>query len=407
MTSPHALRFASREDLEDAFARHVSPGKVATFRKYGVSVVMGRREGARFWDAFDERPFWNCHCNGGVFNLGHRNPAVVAAVRRGLDDLDVGNHHLVSAARAELASRLSASTGHKLPRVVFGVSGGEAMDVAVKAARAATGRSRLVSIRGGYHGHTGYALALGDEAYRASFGPALAEVAQVPFDDLRALDAELDDHTAAVVVEPVPATLGIAIARAGYFSALAALCRERGVKLIVDEVQTGLGRTGAMWAHEHEAITPDAVVVGKGLSGGVYPITATVMTDELFRVFAENPFIHVSTFGGAELGCMAALAVLDIVEAPAFLPRVRELAARFARGLSGLPFTLRQRGMMMGLALPMAEGGLFAAKALIDAGIFAVYANNDTSVCQLLPPLTLEDAEADAIIAGVRRAFGA
>jgi acetylornithine/succinyldiaminopimelate/putrescine aminotransferase len=370
-----------------------------------VALSVGRREGARLWDAYEDRAYFNCHSNGGVFNLGHRHPRIVSAVREALEHYDVGNHHLVSGPRARLAARLSRTTGDRLPGVVFGVSGGEAIDLAVKVARGVTGRSGIVSALGGYHGHTGLALAMGDAQYREPFGPNLPGFAQVPFDDLAAMDRAVSDRTAAVFLEPIPATLGMPIARDGYLAGVAAICRERGAKLVVDEVQTGLGRTGAIWCHQLDGVAPDAIVTGKGLSGGIYPITATLLSPELFAFFESRPFIHVSTFGGAEIGCFAALAVLDVIEEPGFLARVRALGERFVSGLRGLPFEVRARGMMMGLKLPMDNGGMFATKALMDHGVFAVYANNDTSVCQLLPPLILTDDEADEIIARIRRAF--
>jgi acetylornithine aminotransferase len=397
--------FASRDEAFSAFAEHVSPGKAAFYREVGFDVVMGAREGARFFDAYGGKAYWNCHANGGVFNLGHRHPAVVAAVREALETLDIGNHHLVSGRRATLAARLSRSTGDRLPGVIFGVAGGEAADVAIKAARAATGRRGVVSAVGGYHGHTGLAILAGDAQYRAPFGLASEDFAQVPFDDDEALELAVGRHTAAVILESIPATLGMPLPSPGYFARVEAVCRARGAKLIVDEVQTGLARTGRMWGYQHEGIAPDALITGKGLSGGVYPIAATLLSEELFAVFAERPFVHVSTFGGAELGCAAATAVLDVVEAPGFLARVESLSERFAAGLAGLGFTLRRRGLMMALKFPMPEAGLFASKHLYDRGVFAVYANHDTSCVQLLPPLVLSDDEADAIIAAIRGAF--
>jgi acetylornithine/succinyldiaminopimelate/putrescine aminotransferase len=399
--------YPSREATLSAFATHVSPGKVATFREFGFDVVMGRREGPYFWDAFDGRRFVNCHANGGVFNLGHRHPRIVEAVRAALDDVDVGNHHLVSGHRAKLAERLAATTGGHLPGVVFGVSGGEAIDLAIKVARAHTKRGGIVSATGGYHGHTGLALAAGDARYRDPFGPNLPGFSQVRFDDLGAMDAAVGDGTAAVILETIPATLGMPIPKDGYLAGVARLCRERGALLILDEVQTGLGRTGRIWGYEHDGIAPDLLVTGKGLSGGVYPITATLMTHAVHDFFVANPFVHVSTFGGAEPGCAAALAVLDLIEAPGFLDRVRALAERFARGLSGAPaFRLRQRGLFMGLDFGKKDAGMLATRALLDHGVFALWANNDTSVLQLLPPLVLTDEQADEIVAAIRRAFG-
>lgn len=397
--------YPDRASLFEAFAQHVSRGKIAAFRALEFDAVMGERSGSYFHDAYSERRWLNCHCNGGVFNLGHRNPRVLEAVRRALDTLDVGNHHLASGYRAQLAERLSATTDGRLPGVVFGVAGGEAIDLAIKVCRAATGRQEILSAAGGYHGHTGLAVAAGDPKYRDPFGPNLPGFRQVPFDDLPAMEAAISNDTAAVILEPIPATLGMPIAREGYLRGVQALCRKVGAKLIIDEVQTGLGRTGRMWCYQLDDLEPDAVVTGKGLSGGVYPITATLMTRELHRLFDRDPFVHVSTFGGAEPGCAAGLAVLDAVEAPGFLDRVNALAARFREGLAGMPFELRQRGLMMGLKFAGEAGGVIAAKLVFENGLFALYANNDDTVLQLLPPLTSSDEEVREMIRILRSAL--
>ncbi len=397
------------------YARHVAPGKVAAYQQLGLKLVMGQRDGVRFRDAFADRSWIDCHTNGGVFALGHRNPRVLLAVRMALQEVDVGNHHLVSPYRGELARRLAATTvapgarkqdGSQLEGVVFGVGGGEAMDLAVKVCRGITGRVKVISARGGYHGHTGLALAAGDAAYRDPFGANLPGFEQVPFDDLPALDAALGDEVAAVVLEPVPATLGMPICGDDYLGGVARLCAERGAKLILDGVQRGLGRTGRIWCYQHYDLSPDVVVTGKGLSGGVYPITATLMTRGLHDFLAGHPFAHLSTFGGAEPGCAAALAVLDAIEEPGFLERVTELSERIAARLEGLPFELRRRGLMIGFKFPRAQGGVAAARRLFAEGVFAVYANNDPSVLQFLPPLVITDAELEEVLDAICRIWG-
>ncbi len=398
--------FPDRESTLDAFARHVSRGKVAFFRQAGLDLVAGEREGPFYRDAFSDRSLIDCHCNGGVFNLGHRHPDVVAALRDALEHLDVGNHHLVSGYRAALAGRLAASTGGRLPGAVFAACGSEAIDLAIKLARGSTGRAKIVSALGGYHGHTGLALAAGDPQYRDPFGPNLGGFEQVPFGDGSAMDAAVHETTAAVLLEPIPATLGVAIPPTGYLSEVARLCADRGALLILDEVQTGLGRTGRMWAHEHEDVVPDMVVTGKGLSGGLYPMAATLMTPELHAFFDSRPFVHVSTFGGAELGCAAALATLDITEAPGFLERVSAVSDRLSAAFAGLPFQLRHRGLMMGFCFDRPDGGMAAARAVYEAGVLCAYANNDPSVLQFLPPLVLTEKQVEDLIGRVHRAFG-
>jgi acetylornithine/succinyldiaminopimelate/putrescine aminotransferase len=342
-----------------------------------------------------------------VFSLGHCNPQVTRAVAEALGKLDIGNHHFASGQRAQLAARLSATLDDALPRIVFGVSGGEAIDVALKAARGATGRSNVISVEGGYHGHTGLALAAGDPQFRDSFGPNLPGFTQVPFNDVGAMESAINDQTAAVILEAIPATLGMPIPEPGYFGAIRKLCDDRGALLLVDEVQTGLGRTGRWWGVQHEEVTPDAIITGKGLSGGIYPITATLLTREMHEVLDSeaNPFVHISTFGGAELGCVAAQAVLDIVEEPGFLEHVDALSERFATAFEPLPFELRRRGLFMGLRFGSEVEALGALLRIMQQGVFCFPAGNDRSVLQFLPPLILTDDEAEDLIARMTKAL--
>ncbi len=354
--SRKAKQSALKQQSIQSFWEHVSSGKVEFFQKYDMDLIMGRREGPYLWDIDGKKRLFNLHCNGGVFNLGHRNHELINLLKESFEELDIGNGHLMSKARGDLAKLISELMPDDLDYTVFGVSGGEAVDLAFKVARAYTKRAKIISVRGGYHGHTGLALAAGDEKYRTLFGPQLPGFAQIPFGELNALESELDDNTAAVILEPVPATLGVAIPPKNYLQSVRKICNERNTLLIVDEVQTGLGRTGKLWGFEHFSITPDIVVLGKGLSGGIYPITATVIRKPLESVFHKDPFIHVSTFGGAETGCRVALRVLEISSAPEFLEHVNNLSLRFSQEVEVLREKypdflagLRQLGLMMGL----------------------------------------------------------
>jgi acetylornithine/succinyldiaminopimelate/putrescine aminotransferase len=401
-----AIKARAIQDFHD----FVSSGKVRFWRQYGMDIVMGRRQGPYFWDLDGSRCLFNLHGNGGVFNLGHRHPQVVAALQEALAGEDIGNGHLISKARADLGRRLAALMPGDLDYTVFGASGGEAVDLAFKIARAYTGKTRIISARGAYHGHTGLAMAAGDEKYRAPFGPPAPGFVQVPFNDVGALEAALDDDTAAVVLETVPATLGMPIPAPEYLPAVRRCCDRRGALLILDEVQTGLGRTGRLWGFSHFDVLPDIVVLAKGLSGGIYPITATVLRRPIERVFHPDPHIHVSTFGGAELGCRVALKVLDICSAPSFLAHVNRLAERFAEGVARIAARhrilkgLRQLGLFMGLAFEDERCGPLMSAAAFHHGLFMVYANNDRSVSQLLPPLVTTLEEADWVLERLDRA---
>lgn len=380
----------------DRFAQHVSAGKAAFFRQAGIEFVMGRREGPYVWDIDGATRLINCHCNGGVFNLGHRHPAVVQALIESVQTLDIGNHHLLSAPRARLAARL-AELAPGLMYTVFAVGGGEATDLAIKTARGYTGRQKIISASGGYHGHTGFALFTGDEKYFAPFGVRAPGFVQVAYNDLDALAAALDEETAAVILETIPATLGMPIPAPEYLAQVRRLCDAHGALLILDEIQAGLGRTGRLWAYQHFEVTPDMMLLGKGLSGGLYPMAATLMRRELESVFHADPFIHISTFGGAEVGCPVALQVLEITADPAFLAHVQALAQLFAAGFAdlqrrhpGVLVGLRQLGLMMGIEMVHPACGPLFTKAAYDNGFLSIYAANDTRVAQFLPPLIIE-----------------
>jgi acetylornithine/succinyldiaminopimelate/putrescine aminotransferase len=404
----------SKEEVMDLFSRHVSSGKVRFFQQAGIDFVMGRREGPYMWDLSGEKRVIDCHCNGGVFNLGHRNPVLIETLTRALQELDIGNHHLLSEQRAALAKRLAELTPGDITYTVFGVSGGEAVDLAIKIARAYTKRPKIVSARRGYHGHTGFALAAGDEKFRAPFGPMPPGFVQVPFGDLSAMKEAVDGETAAVILETVPATAGILVPEPDYLPGVREICDKANALLIIDEVQTGLGRTGLLWGVEHFGVVPDIMVIGKGLSGGLYPITATCFREKLEVVFHPDPFIHISTFGGAEVGCPVALKVLEISSEPAFLEHVREMAAFFASGFDYLKqrhpqilVGLRQLGMMMGIELAHEAYGPLFSRFAYENGLLCIYAYHDPRVVQFLPPLIIDRPLAEEILERVDRTLGA
>ncbi len=404
-----------KEKIIELFRDHVNSGKADFFKQMGMDFVFGRREGIYVWDVSGEKRIINCHCNGGVFNLGHRNPRIINTMTAAMKELDIGNGHLISEARALLAQRLAElAPGTGLTRTCFGSGGGEAVDFAMKLARGYTKKYKVISAKGGYHGHTGLALAAGDEKYRAPFGPLSPGFSQIPFGDTEAMEKAIDAETAAFIVETVPATLGMPIPDDDYFPQIREICTKKDVVFIVDEVQTGLGRTGKLWAIEHFGVEPDMMVTAKGLSGGIFPISATMFNEKYERFFLEtDPFIHVSTFGGAEVGCPVALEVLAISSDPAFLKNVSKTAEIFRKGFARLKekhpeilVGLRQLGLMMGIEMVNEYCGPAMSLTCYNNGILSVYANNDKRISQLLPPLIITDKDASEILERVDAALG-
>jgi acetylornithine/succinyldiaminopimelate/putrescine aminotransferase len=394
-----------KASIIERFRRHVSSAKADFFKTMDVDFVLGRREGAFVWDATHHKRLIDCHGNGGVFNLGHRHAEVIAALQQSLLQSDMGNHHLISEPRARLAERLAHLLPGDLTYTVFASGGGEAIDLALKLARGVTRRQTIISASGGYHGHTGLALSTGDPQYRDPFGPNPPGFVQVAFNDVEALASSIDDTTAAVIFETVPATFGSAVPDPDFYPLVRQLCDQHGALFIIDEVQTGLGRTGRLWGIEHYQTVPDMMVIGKGLSGGIYPMAATCFGAALESFFQTRPFIHISTFGGAEVGCPVAMRVLDISSRPQFLTHVAHLAKVFKKGFEQLRIKhpqilvrLRQLGLMMGIEMVDETCGPILSKALYDNGILSVYANNDTRVCQLQPPLIIDDSLACEIL---------
>ena len=413
------VKHIPKEEVIKKFHDHVSSGKAKFYKDINMEFVFGKREGIYIWDmettsCQGEKRLINCHCNGGVYNLGHRNPRIINALTESMKELDIGNEHLISEQRAILASRLAELSPGDINYTCFGTGGGEAVDLSLKLARGYTKRHKVISAVGGYHGHTGLAMATGDEKWHAPFGPMAPGFSQVPFGDVEEIEKVADKETAAVILETIPATLGMPIPDEDYFPQVRALCDKTGMLMIIDEVQTGLGRTGKLWGIEHFDVVPDVIVTAKGTSGGIYPISATLYRDKFEEFFSESdPFIHVSTFGGADVGCPVLMEVLNIITEPGFLENVKKTAGIFKTEFDKLKekhpeilVRLRQIGLMMGIEMVNEHCGMVLALTSFNNGILSVPAYNDKRVTQLLPPLIITEEDALDIVERLDRSLG-
>jgi putrescine aminotransferase len=398
----------------DLVGEHLSAEKAKAFRALGLSIVQGRRDGVRIWD-LDGKAYINCRSSGGVFDFGHRPRFAIEALTNALEDLgDMGDWLLPSAVRARAAAALARTLPGELTYTFFTPGGGEAVEVACKLARAVTGRTGIVAAEHGYHGHVGFALAMDEERDTKWFRPLVPGVTKVPFGDLGAVDRAVDDETAAVCMETIPATAGYIVPDDDFWPGVRAICDERGVLLVLDEVQSGLGRTGAIWACEHWDVVPDLLVTGKGLSGGVYPIAACCFGEDVDTFFGTDPFFHPSSYGGSELGGVVVQAVVDKVTEPGFLEHVREMGDRLAAGFDELcarhPGVLvghRGLGLMRALDTPSSEVCSRLMLAAIEQGVLAIWANNRQETLLVMPPLVIDAAEVDEVLGGLDRAAAA
>src|SRR5256714_562972 len=271
---------------------------------------------------------------------------------------DMGIHLFPSRPRTALPEPLVRGAPAGLTKVMYGSGGGEAIDIALKSARHATGKRKIVSIAKAYHGHTGLAVATGDDRFTTLFlSDRPDEFCHVPFNDLAAMEQALRGRdVAAVIMETIPATYGFPLPAPGYLAAVKRLCERHGALYLADEVQTGLMRTGELWAITKHGVVPDILVTGKGISGGMYPISAVLVSEAAAGWLSEDGFAHMSSFGGAELGCVAALKTLEITCRPEVRSMVHYISGLLGTGLArirhGCPdwFTgIRQDGLVMGL----------------------------------------------------------
>jgi acetylornithine aminotransferase len=364
-----------------------------TFGPPKLALVRG--EGAHVWDE-DGKEYVDLLGGIAVNALGHGHPALVAAVTEQLTTLGHVSNFFTSGPQVELAERLVGLLGAGGARVFFTNSGTEANEAALKLTRL-TGKTHLVAADGAFHGRTMGALALtAKAAYREPFAPLPGDVTFVPYGDTDALAAAVTDETAAVVLEPMQGEAGVVVPPAGYLAAARRITRAHGALLWLDEIQTGMGRTGRWFAHHADGeVTPDVVTVAKGLAGG-FPIGACIAVGAAGDLL--QPGNHGTTFGGNPVACAAALAVLHTIDDEQLLERATVLGQKLRDGLDADPrvVEVRGEGLLIGLDLSRPVSAAVAAAAL-ERGFIV---NNPTPErIRLAPPLVLTDTDANAFLA--------
>jgi len=375
--------------IEDQYTSGVYP-------KRDVTIVRGL--GAHVWDDRG-RKYVDCVGGHGVVNVGHCNPKVVAAIEEQARTLITCPEVFHNDKRALLQERLARVTPEGLNHIYLCNSGTEAMEAAVKFARVATGRPGIIATMRGFHGRTLGSLSLTwEKRYREPFLPLLPGVQHVPFGNLEAVAEAIGSDTAAVVVEIVQGEGGVHPGSTEYFRGLRALCDERDVLLVVDEVQTGFGRTGRMFACEHHAVIPDIMAMGKAVAGGV-PMGAVALGD---RVRASlSPGMHGSTFGGNPLACAASLATLEYIEEADLPSQAAEKGEHFIQRLrcieSNAIREVRGMGLMVGIQCRQRVQPYLVA--LMEKGVLALPAGR--TVLRFLPPLVIDVQDLDFVAAAV------
>lgn len=350
----------------------------------------------------------------GVFITGARHPTVIAEVQRQLDTHPVASRLFYEPSLARAASALMSITPPGLERVHFSGSGAEAVETALKLARAA-GRRRVISMQNGYHGKTLGALSVtAKSVFQDPFRPLLPDITHVPYGDLSALESELTQYPgeSSVIVEPVQGEAGVILPPTGYLHGIATLCTQYNALLILDEIQTGLGRLGYWWGADREMITPDILLAGKGLGGGVAPVAATIASAEVFGLFERDPFLHTSTFSGSPLAMAAAYGAIKAISEEDLVARSAKLGKQlipaitdiFKRYLGDWNHEVRGRGLLIGIEIdePGMAGELLLS--LVEQNVIANHSLNSEKVLRLTPPAILSDIEVQFLVDAVDRA---
>ncbi|MYS95082.1 MULTISPECIES: ornithine--oxo-acid transaminase [Streptomyces] len=375
-----------------------------------LPVVVARAEGTWVEDV-EGRRYLDMLAGYSALNFGHRHPALIEAAHRQLDRLTLTSRAFHNDRLAEFAERLAALTG--MDMVLPMNTGAEAVESGVKVARkwaydvkgVPADRATIVVAADNFHGRTTTIVSFStDETARAGFGPFTPGFRIVPYNDLAALEAAVDETTAAVLIEPIQGEAGVIVPDDGYLAGVRELTRRKGCLFVADEIQSGLGRTGSTLAVEHESVVPDVVLLGKALGGGIVPVSAVVGRREVLGVL--HPGEHGSTFGGNPLAAAVGTAVVELLETGGFQRRATELGAVLRDGLTGLVgkgvVGFRSRGLWAGVDIDPALGtGREISERLMREGILAKDTHGST--IRLAPPLTITGEELEGALGSLEK----
>ena len=427
------LQDLSRTQVRDNFKNHMNPGLCALMGLLDFDKLYVKAEGVHVWDV-EGNQYLDFLGGYGSLNLGHNHPRVIQALEQ-ITSMPNLLQASMGVAASALAHNLAQIAPGKLNNTFFCNSGAEAVEGAIKLARIATGRPRIISCKSSFHGKTMGSLSVtGRDKYQKGFEPLLPACSVVDFCELQTLEEELKSKdVAAFIVEPIQGEGGIIVPPAGYLKAAQDLCRRYGTLFIADEIQTGMGRTGTMFASEHEGIEPDVLCLAKSLGGGIMPIGAMMTTQELWtKAYGgiEKCLLHTSTFGGNTWAAVAGLATLEVIYEENLSARAAELGEYLMTGLRRLQARypiirdVRGRGLLVGIEFEQPAKGVLAKVAgavnklsneymgamvagvlLNQHRVITAYTLNNPNVVRLEPPLVVTKEQIDVILNALEETF--
>ncbi len=393
------------EDVIQKYEQYLNPALASVFKFMGLSTIEWEASGTNVWDIYGKK-YLDCAGGYGMFVPGHAHPKIIAAVKEQMDRMPLSSKILLSKPMADLAEKMAEVTPGDLKYSFFCNSGTEANEGAIKLARMATGKHTIISTVNAFHGKTLGALsASGRQQYKDPFGPMLPGFVHVPFNDFEAIKNAVTEDTAAVILEPIQGEGGVNVPDDDFLPKVRELCTDRRILLILDEVQTGFARTGAMFAADHYGVIPDILVTAKALGGGVMPIGAFTARASVWEQFIVHPLIHTSTFGGNPIACAAGIAAIKVIQEELLaqkaaenggymIQQLKNIAAHYPKAIK----EVRGKGFLIGMEMTKPGIAGMMMSELIDHGILAVYTLNNPSVIRMEPPLVITRDEIDYVV---------
>lgn len=365
------------------------------YQRFPVTVEKGL--GSHVWDV-DGKEYIDCMGGYGVAIVGHRNERVVNALKSQLEKIITVHSSLYNKTREEFLKTLIGVAPHGLTQVHLNNSGAESVEAAIKFARKFTGKKGMVAMNGSYHGKSMGALSLTfNPKYRKMFQPLVEKTSFARFGDIESLRETVDDDTGFVILEPIQGESGIHVAPDGFLQEVRKLCDDKGILLVFDEIQSGLGRTGRMWASEHWNTTPDILCIAKGIAGGV-PMGATLVKPEILAVMGKGE--HSSTFGGNPLSCAAGTATLQALTQDGLIENAEKMGRRLREGLERLKEKhkiireIRGKGLMIGVELKFQVKDILLDG--IKNGVLILYSGRN--ILRFLPPLVISEDDITMVL---------
>ena len=365
------------------------------YQRFPVTIEKG--EGSHVWDV-DGKEYIDCMGGYGVALVGHRNQRVNNAIKEQVDKIITVHSSLYNKTREAFLTKLIGLAPEGLTQVHLNNSGAEAIEAAMKFARKFTGKKGMIAMKGSYHGKSFGALSLTfNPKYRKAFQPLVEKVSFASFGDIESLRSVIDDDTAFIILEPIQGESGIIVAPEGFLQEVRKICDEKGIVLIFDEIQAGLGRTGRLWACDHWNTVPDILCLAKGIAGGV-PMGATLVRQDILSSMSKGE--HSSTFGGNPISCAAGIAALDSLTEDGLIENSEKMGEKFRKGLEELKEKhtmireIRGKGLMIGIEMKFEVRDILMT--LIKKGVLMLYSGRN--ILRILPPLVISDDDVTKVL---------